>query len=305
VGDGDGWVSCAQGHRHWGRFGAAGLLPWYRDAAGAVRVLLQHRAAWSHHGDTWGLLGGARDSAESSEVAALREAAEEGGVRGADLRVTGLLRDDHGGWSYDSMLTRTGGPVEGETNAETLALEWFTLDAVPRLPLHPGFARTWPVLAAAMRRLLVVVDAANVIGSRGNGWWRDRPGAARQLLSDLARTETRILPTGALPAGLGAPGLTGWRPEFVVVLEGQARAGAEGVPTRLEVALASGSGDDRVVEEVRRAHPDDLVLVVTADRGLRARVAEAGAATVGPSWLVRLMDTPEAGDQVPGRDSGT
>ena len=43
--DGNGWVRCAQGHRHWGRFGAAGLL-----VLATGRVLLAHRALWSHHG---------------------------------------------------------------------------------------------------------------------------------------------------------------------------------------------------------------------------------------------------------------
>ena len=58
-GDGDGWTRCAQGHRHWGIYGAAGLLLRHDD-----RILLQHRALWSHHGGTWGVLGGARNSDE-------------------------------------------------------------------------------------------------------------------------------------------------------------------------------------------------------------------------------------------------
>ena len=59
MGDGDGWVQCALGHRHWGRFGAAGLL------VNADRdFVLQHRAPWTHEGGTWGLPGGARDSHE-------------------------------------------------------------------------------------------------------------------------------------------------------------------------------------------------------------------------------------------------
>ena len=68
-GDGNGWVVCALGHRHWGRFGAAGLL-----LTDGRRVLLQHRAAWTHEGDTWAVPGGARDSHEDPITAALREA---------------------------------------------------------------------------------------------------------------------------------------------------------------------------------------------------------------------------------------
>ena len=71
-GDGDGWVTCDLGHRHWGLYGAAGLLL-HRPTATGDEVLLQHRATWSHHGGTWGLLGGARHSDESAVEAALRE----------------------------------------------------------------------------------------------------------------------------------------------------------------------------------------------------------------------------------------
>ena len=96
-GDGDGWVRCSAGHRHWGRHGAAGLL--LRDRGdGLDRVVLQHRAWWSHQGGTWGVPGGARDSAETAVAAALRETAEEAGISPASVRPTGLLVDDHGGW---------------------------------------------------------------------------------------------------------------------------------------------------------------------------------------------------------------
>ena len=84
-GDGDGWTRCALGHRHWGVFGAAGLLLWHGDGA----VLLQHRAEWSHHGGTWGILGGARNSGETAEQAAAREAAEEAGLAAGAYSSTG------------------------------------------------------------------------------------------------------------------------------------------------------------------------------------------------------------------------
>ena len=73
--DGDGWVECTCGNRHWGLNGAAGLLL-VRDK----KVLLQHRAPWVHNGDTWGIPGGARDSHETIIQAALREAHEEIGI---------------------------------------------------------------------------------------------------------------------------------------------------------------------------------------------------------------------------------
>src|SRR3954471_11341385 len=111
--NGDGWVRCAAGHRHWGRFGAAGLLLRHRPAFAAPLILLQHRALWSHHGGTWGLPGGARDPGETPEVAALREAAEETTLDVATLEVEASLIDEHGGWSYTTVVatTRAAGRV--------------------------------------------------------------------------------------------------------------------------------------------------------------------------------------------------
>ena len=72
---GDGWTTCAAGHRHWRRFGAAGLL--LRSAPGTDAPLgLQLRAEWSHHGGTWGLLGGVLDAAEMPVDGALCESGE-------------------------------------------------------------------------------------------------------------------------------------------------------------------------------------------------------------------------------------
>jgi 8-oxo-dGTP diphosphatase len=145
--DGDGWVVCAAGHRHWGRFGAAGLfLQHSRDGNGAV-VLLQHRAAWSHHGDTWGLPGGARDSHETPEQAALREAVEESGLDIAQVTVTGEWVDDHGGWSYTTVIATTETELEASAvTLESVAFRWVPKNEVSELPLHPGFAATWPQL---------------------------------------------------------------------------------------------------------------------------------------------------------------
>ena len=68
--DGNGWVRCDLGHRHWGLDGAAGMLVYVTGGP----VLVQQRVSWSHHGGTWGLPGGARDSHETAVSAALREA---------------------------------------------------------------------------------------------------------------------------------------------------------------------------------------------------------------------------------------
>ncbi|MFD4546588.1 NTP pyrophosphohydrolase [Streptomyces sp. NPDC058466] len=111
---------------------------------------------------------------------------------------------------------------------------------------------------------LVIVDAANVVGSVPDGWWRDRRGAAERLRDRLARD--------------GLPGHDGPM-ELVLVVEGAAR-GVESVPG-VRVVDAPGSGDDKIVELVAEAG-DRPVLVVTADRELRRRVSESGAEVAGP-----------------------
>ncbi|MEV6759496.1 NTP pyrophosphohydrolase [Streptomyces sp. NPDC051105] len=116
--------------------------------------------------------------------------------------------------------------------------------------------------------LLVIVDGANVVGSRPDGWWRDRKGAAERLRDRLAE---RGLPGHPTPV------------ELVLVVEGAAR-GVESVPG-VRVEPASGSGDDRIVELTADA-PRRPRLVVTADRELRCRVTELGAEVIGPSALL-------------------
>ncbi|MCP9205723.1 NTP pyrophosphohydrolase [Streptomyces cucumeris] len=123
---------------------------------------------------------------------------------------------------------------------------------------------------------LVVVDAANVVGSVPDGWWRDRRGAAERLRDRLAAHTSRGLPAVAgVPAWATGPPL-----DLVLVVEGAAR-GVESV-AGIRVVAAPGSGDDRIVELVAERGPDRPCLVVTADRGLRARVRELGAEVTGP-----------------------
>jgi hypothetical protein len=138
---------------------------------------------------------------------------------------------------------------------------------------------------------LIVVDAANVVGSRPDGWWRDRAAAARRLLNRLtalAASAAQTAPTASAEAGGHGRGLMG-PVELVVVLEGAARAAADaGVVDGVRVVHAPGSGDDEivaVVAEAAQADPGRPIVVVTADRGLRERVEAYGATAVGPRWL--------------------
>jgi hypothetical protein len=118
---------------------------------------------------------------------------------------------------------------------------------------------------------VLIVDGANVVGSRPDGWWRDRAGAARRLYEQLSTTD--------LP-----------QDEVVLVLEGVARRGRPaGRDGRVHTVHAEGSGDDAIVEEVTRqvAVGDGRgVIVVTADRALRDRVETAGGSNRGPGWLL-------------------
>ena len=128
---------------------------------------------------------------------------------------------------------------------------------------------------------LLVVDAANVVGSVPDGWWRDRH-AANERLRDRLRD---VAATGLDPAGGRVPD---WarRPglEVVLVVEGRARA-VPGIET-VRVVPASGSGDDAVVEVVRRDGAGRRCLVVTSDRELRARVLTLGAEVAGPAVVL-------------------
>jgi ADP-ribose pyrophosphatase YjhB (NUDIX family) len=145
--DGDGWVACQAGHEHWGRHGAAGLLLRCSGADGDLRVLLQRRAWWTHHGGTWALPGGARASWETPEAAALRELAEEVEMALDGVTVERVHHDDHGGWSYWTVVaTVTQLHQARPRGRETAEMRWVPTDAVAGLELHPGFAATWPQL---------------------------------------------------------------------------------------------------------------------------------------------------------------
>jgi 8-oxo-dGTP pyrophosphatase MutT (NUDIX family) len=150
----DGWTSCALGHQHWGRAGAAGLFL-HRDGADGPEVLLQHRALWSHHGGTWGTPGGALHAGEEPHVGALREVHEELGLVPGDVVLGARSVDDHGGWAYTTVLARPARPIDpGELrlDGESDGVAWWPLAGLDAVALHPGLAasldRLRPLIAA-------------------------------------------------------------------------------------------------------------------------------------------------------------
>lgn len=107
-------------------------------------MLLQHRAVWSHQGGTWGLPGGARDSHETVEQAAVREAHEEAGLRTDQLTVrTTVVTAEVSGWSYTTVIADAEELLDTVPNRESAELRWVSEDEVTDLPLHPGFAASW------------------------------------------------------------------------------------------------------------------------------------------------------------------
>jgi hypothetical protein len=120
---------------------------------------------------------------------------------------------------------------------------------------------------------VLLIDAANVVGSRPTGWWRDRPGAARTLLGQVRAG----VETGRIDQAV------------VVVLEGRARAGVPaGTTGGVTVIHAAASGDDTLVDVAGHV-TDGRVTLVTADRELRRRAEAVGARVMGPRWLYELL----------------
>ena len=162
-----------------------------------------------------------------------------------------------------------------------------------------------------------MVDVANVMGSRPDGWWRDRAGAAVRLHAEVARLAASgraILPDDPAPPGRASPSAETSPPGFVMVLEGAARAAAARIaaadraaaghpattadpaadpavdpvrPGEVRVVQARGSGDDTIVAVVHEL--SGRRVVVTADRELRERCVAAGATILGPGWLLGLL----------------
>ena len=150
--DGNGWVRCRCGQRHWGLHGAAGLVLLRRRSDDVVDVLLQLRSSWTHQGGTWGVPGGARDGHEDVVTAALREAQEEVGIDPADVVVVATtVGIDDVDWRYTYVIGWAGDAVRAHVrNDESEAVRWVPLGEVGALLLHPALAAAWPALHARL-----------------------------------------------------------------------------------------------------------------------------------------------------------
>jgi len=124
----------------------------------------------------------------------------------------------------------------------------------------------------------IVVDGMNVIGSRPDGWWRDRDGAARRLLAKLQR----------LAAATGD--------EVTLVLDGRPVPNVgEGLHDGVLVVYARrvgrDAGDDRLVEFVGDLLEPGKVRAITSDRALAKRVRELGAMVAGSGGFLERLDS--------------
>lgn len=151
---GDGFVTLADGTLRWGRFGAAGVL--VRCAESSARgdeqeqswwYFLARRSQFCHQGECWAIPGGALHKGEPPVEGALREFAEEVGVVLAEgnFRVVDVHEDDHGGWSYWTVIVevaeRFALPATADLNWETAETEWIPHHRLAGLELHSGFRR--------------------------------------------------------------------------------------------------------------------------------------------------------------------
>jgi 8-oxo-dGTP diphosphatase len=224
-GDGDGWVRCALGHTHWGKFGAAGVM--IRQHG---QTVLQHRAPWTHEGGTWAVPGGARDSHEDAVTTALREADEEADIDPTWVRPLGAWITDHDGWAYATIMAEPVGQMRlSSANPESLDMRWWQDELIGEMALHSGFAQSWAVLAPLPSPMTIVVDAAAVMGARPDGAATDRLAGARAL-RDALRDTVRLGISARDPLAPTTP-LHLIFPRIVLVVAGEA------APLALEVPL--------------------------------------------------------------------
>jgi 8-oxo-dGTP pyrophosphatase MutT (NUDIX family) len=140
---GDGFVQVADGSQRWGVFGAAGVLFRHRSDEGAV-YFVARRSRWTHQGGTWAVPGGALDHGESPLEGALREFGEEIGLIPNTFEIAEIFVDDHGGWSYTTLVVDVIDrfPLPISLHWETAEVAWVDRDELAQLELFPAFRQT-------------------------------------------------------------------------------------------------------------------------------------------------------------------
>jgi 8-oxo-dGTP pyrophosphatase MutT (NUDIX family) len=145
---GDGFITVTDGTVRWGRFGAAGLLARHTDDDGTVALFLARRSVHTHNGGTWAIPGGALNHGEEPLAGALREFVEEIGVPLDQFAVADVYEDDHGGWSYTTIVIdvpeRFAPP--DSFSWETAEARWVSAEELHQLELFDAFKKTLGLL---------------------------------------------------------------------------------------------------------------------------------------------------------------
>lgn len=122
---------------------------------------------------------------------------------------------------------------------------------------------------------LVLVDGNNVMGSRPDGWWRDRRRAMQRLVDEVAAHAAQSAD------------------EWMIVFDGRPRSLIAPPDASLGIVYSERGGknaaDDRIVEIAADSTPHRSVLVYTSDRDLRSRVTVFGANVQGAGTLRQML----------------
>jgi 8-oxo-dGTP pyrophosphatase MutT (NUDIX family)/MFS family permease len=195
-------VNCRCGEQHLGIYGGASLMLVHRAADGSVWVLMHRRGAGQHRG-TWALPGGARGLRETAQRTAMRETWEEARLAPAAYTVPlddagpRVYVDDHGDWSHTTVLAETDSKtIPSGRSDETAELAWVLIEDVHTLELHPGFAASWPAVAAALLGR-TIAPAATTPAPQQPG----QPGAGEAPQPDAAHAVPGPAPRTVLRAG--------------------------------------------------------------------------------------------------------
>jgi 8-oxo-dGTP pyrophosphatase MutT (NUDIX family) len=147
-------VTVADGSQRWGLFGAAGVLIRHApDGEREAQYFLARRSSYTHLGGTWAIPGGALDEGETPLEGALREFDEEIGVPLHDQQyeVVEVHEDDHGGWSYWTLVLDVPDRFDLPTSLtwETAEVRWVPASELTELELFGAFRVTLERLGIA------------------------------------------------------------------------------------------------------------------------------------------------------------